>query len=170
MLQFLPFDIIVIIAETSHEVWYLLSLTLKDFGLYSIRSHAKKNAMTLFDFRPISEPNQEGYLFKGKRHGVVIYKNSDSRIETNYNRGIREGFFRSYMNDVLRVECTYKHNERHGVELNFDKQGRKQSRYLWENGEVVNSDHICKKCRNNDLDFISCNHLGAFLETDYILE
>lgn len=47
----LPFEIVVLIAEVSHEVWYLLSLTIREFGLYSISPSVMRAAQRHFGFR-----------------------------------------------------------------------------------------------------------------------
>lgn len=166
----IPFEIIVIIAETCHEVWYLLSITLRTFGLYSTQPNIKRNAMKQFGFEQIFESNHQGYLFHGQYHGLVIEKGETKGNrwveKTRYNRGKKHGIYQFFNKDLLILQCTYFNNERHGKELNYDKKGRKQSLYIWHRDQIVESHHICKKCRRFDFDFISCDHPNAIFEID----
>jgi hypothetical protein len=52
----IPFEIIVEIAEQSVKVWYLLSITLSEFGRYSIKENVKNRAKRMFVEPPKLEP------------------------------------------------------------------------------------------------------------------
>lgn len=169
----LPLELIVQIAEISHEVWYLLSMTINKFGNYSIRPEIKERVMKRFGFQKLNTPSVTGYLLHGRRHGIRIetkVKNDGSLCvcETKYIKGKRHGRYQLSLNGVLRQECNYHNDKRSGWEVNYDKRGRKQSRFMWrEDGEVLISEHICKKCRKYDFNFESCGHPNSLLETDF---
>lgn len=104
MLQFvdLPFDVIFEIARVHWKVWYKLSISFRDFGLYSIESNVKKSAQQHFHFGEfikyleIDGFYQHYFMIDGVIHGFysTYYSRSKAlRSQTLYNEGIPGSVF-----------------------------------------------------------------------------
>lgn len=104
-LQFveLPLDVIIQIAQVHWKVWYKLSITFREFGLYSIQTNVKSAAQQHFNFGTfinyleIDGFYQHYFMLGGVNHGyyTTFYFLSDFydrtkklRSQTLYTEGI----------------------------------------------------------------------------------
>lgn len=118
MLNELPFEIIVRIAECTHHVWYSLSVTMKQFGMYSIQLKVKKNAMKRFDIEEVHNfangSYQHHFTLHQKIHGMHY---SGSRVHgkkeqifTQYRNGLRHGEHKFIVDDQIQILRMYEND------------------------------------------------------------
>lgn len=162
----LPFDVIIEIARTHWKVWYKLSISLREFGLYSIQPSVKRAAQKRF--------REEHFIFQKQACGLhnhgwchfftirgviqgmyTIYRDENMTLlysETPFIEGKREGVARVYLNQgSLYKEINYVNNLFHGTQIIYFhnkqidsvttfKNGKKHGpyrRYFFETNKVI---------------------------------
>lgn len=131
MLELLPFEIIVTIAEIDDEVWYLMSLLLRDFGVYSITQHIKQRAMKRFNRQHLNDGYCSYFLKNDKKHGKEtkswLAGDKYNLLITRFKNGIHHGTDQFFIDGVLRTEWVYD-NEYYIKEVEYHDDGKTPKR------------------------------------------
>lgn len=130
LLSDLPFDIIIEIARKNWGVWYKLSKTVRDFGLYSIEPSAKKAAQRHFQYEEHKTPHETYSTIGGVKHGIsILYYNKElNKICTavQYYAGLRQGcYLHYYSSGPLRSVQMYVNDLKHGEQIEYFRSGNK---------------------------------------------
>lgn len=138
----MPLEILVRIAEEHRSVWYNLSITIREFGEYSI--HDKKRALRLFGFSEHKDFYRHHYLYKGQMHGLakqytffrnpLLLPSFNIEHHIRYKKGNKHGLCQKFKDGVLVYQVNYTNGEKDGIELHFFDDGTISETYLFENG------------------------------------
>ena len=147
MLNSLPIEIIIIIAENSHTVWFSLSMTMKQFGLYSILPHNKKQAMKRFHIKEVDKFSNNCYkhyfTLNQKIHGAFHSRTHptfwlNEEIFCWYRNGLRHGECRVINDRQLVATFIYEYDVKR--QSNYFVNGYLRSSYYYDkNGKLQNS-------------------------------
>lgn len=139
----LPFDVLMLIARQHWKAWYKLSLTLKDFGQYSIRPKTKLAAQKHFNFveessvwQPTSKAmklvNGSKVLIQrtkidGVQHGTEKHFNNLNQLmlSCSYYEGMLDGLMtRFFPNGLPDFEIMYRNDKKNGKSVHYYSNGK----------------------------------------------
>lgn len=126
-MESLPLEILVLIAQQSHDVWYLMSTTIRDFGLFSIMPKIRSEAMKRFEIQEIVNQHQRYFKMRGNLHGMFYSRclQSTGIYETfiPFLHGKPNGEQQFYFNGNLLSSNEYKNGLLHGKSKRFYVNG-----------------------------------------------
>jgi hypothetical protein len=139
----LPFDLRLLIAETSPQTWMTFCVLFRDIGLYSLDENVQHRMKVKFqtEHRLVTDgvtsiffllPNGRRYGRYARHKGSVIIK------ELWFNKiGKKSGIYQSwYDNKRIQKECTYDEaGMLHGVYLSWYNDGQKSEEIVYNHGK-----------------------------------
>lgn len=150
---FLPFDVIIEIARTHWKVWYKISISLREFGLYSIQPNVKTFAQRHFRYEvhtQLKEKALYGYLplyeryttIQGIKHGVHAFfydsKMTQVKQKVKYIDELKEGPIVYFsMSGTIEKEAFYVNNMIHGTEIGYFDYMKKSYERVYNMGKLI---------------------------------
>lgn len=126
----LPLEILIQIAEYDDEIWFKLSILIRNFGDYSILPHVKAKAMKLFGIveREILKSKWKCHWYqKGnnmRKHGRHVEYNLFLTKLEYYKNGVLNGKCYEYDDNLLIAEGCYNMGKKHGYFTTYYKSDK----------------------------------------------